>query len=121
MLIYCIKLDHVLYSINGNAKFDSFAHNVFCLSWLSGWKPMYLLVPNKNAECNIAPLILNAATPMEAVSNTITSSGPKVPDCFRNLIVSEWINRMTCDLPTPPGPLRNTRYGSMGLPCKFQC
>ena len=58
MLIYCIKLDHALYSINyGNAKFDSYAHNVFCLSWLSGWKPVYLLVPSKNAECNIMPLI----------------------------------------------------------------
>ena len=52
--------------------------------------------------------MLNAATPVGAVSNTMTSSGSKVPDRLRNLMVSEWINVMTCDLPTPPGPLRNT-------------
>ena len=39
------------------------------------------------AECNVIPLILNAAMPVGAVQ--------------RYLII-------TCDLPTPPGPLRNT-------------
>ena len=39
---------------------------------------MYLLVPSKNAECNVMPPILNAATPVGAVSNTMTSSGSKV-------------------------------------------
>ena len=57
MLIYCIKLDHALYSINYDN--DSFAH-VLCLSWLRGWKPVYLLVPSKNAECNVMPLITRA-------------------------------------------------------------
>ena len=78
---------------------------------------MYLLVPSRSAECNVMPLMLNAATPVGTVSNTMTSSGSKVADCLRNLVVSEWINHMTCDLPTPPGPLRNTLYGSIGLPC----
>ena len=43
------------------------------------------------------PLILNAATPVGAVSNTITSSGSKVPDNLSNFNVSEWTNFMTCD------------------------
>ena len=62
-------------SIIINANFDSFDRNVFSLSWLSGWKPEYLLVPSKNAECKVMPLILNAATPVGAVSNNMTSSG----------------------------------------------
>ena len=72
---------------------------------VSGWKPVYLLVPSSSA---VMPLMLNAATPVGAVSNTMTSSGSNAPDCSKNLIVSEGINRMTCDLPTLPGPLRNT-------------
>ena len=53
---------------------------------------------------NAESYILNAETPVGAVSSTVTSSC-NVPDSFRNLSVSEWI---TWDLPTPPGPLRNT-------------
>ena len=51
---------------------------------------------------------VNAATPVGAVSNTMTSSGSNVPDSLRNFMVSERINQMTWDFPTPPGPLRNT-------------
>ena len=48
---------------------------------------MYLLVPSSSAECNVMPLMLKAATPVGAVSNTI-SSGSNVPefeklDCVR--------------------------------------
>ena len=55
-------------------------------------------------------MILNAAIPVGAASNMITSSGSIVPDSLRNLSVSDM------GLPTPPGPLRNTRYGLIGLP-----
>ena len=48
---------------------DSLLHNIFSLSWLSGWKPMYLLRPSKSAECKVIPSILNAATPVGEVSN----------------------------------------------------
>ena len=75
---------------------------------------MYLLRPRRNAECNVMPFILNAATPVGAVSNTVTSSGSSMPDSLRNLSESEWISLITWDLPTPPGPLRNTLYGSTG-------
>ena len=82
-------------SIIINAKFDNFAVSELSLSWLSGWKPVYLLVPSSSAECNVMPLMLNAATPVGAVSNTMTSSGSKAPNCLRNLIVSECIDHMT--------------------------
>ena len=104
-------------SIITSANFESLVLDVFILSWLSGWKPVYLLVPSRGAECNVMPLMFNVATPVGAVSNTMTSFGSKVPDCLRSLIVSELISYMTYDLPTPPGPLRKTLYGSIGLPC----
>ena len=74
---------------------------VLSLSWLKGWKSVYL-PPNRTAECKV---ILHAATPVGAVSNTNTSSGSITPDSLsRNLSVSEWIKLMTWDLPIPPGP-----------------
>ena len=42
---------------------------------------------NRKAECKVMPLILNAATPVGAVSNTITSSGSIAPDNLKNLSV----------------------------------
>ena len=52
---------------------------------------MYLLHPNDNENTKCYNI----------VGNTVTSSGCRVPDRFRNYSVSEW------DLHTPPGPLRN--------------
>ena len=54
---------------------------------------------------------LKDAIPMGSASKTITSSGSIAPDSIRNLSVSDM------GLPTSPGPLRNTRYGSISLPC----
>ena len=48
-----------------NAKFDTFVLSELNLSWLSGWNPVYLLVPSSSAECNVMPLMLKAATPWE--------------------------------------------------------
>ena len=72
------------------------------------WNPPYLLRPSSIAECKVMPLMLNAVTPVGAVSNTVTSSGSIVPENLRSLRVLEYINLMTWDFLTPPGPLRNT-------------
>lgn len=77
---------------------------------------MYLLRPSSNAECNVMPLMLNAATPVGAVSNTVISSGSIVPDRRRSFKVSDWISLTTWDFPTPSGPLRKTWYGLIGSP-----
>ena len=69
------------------ACFASFWRDLSSVS--HGWKRLYLLRPNSNAECNVMPLMLNAATPVGAVNNTVTSSGCIVPDSFSNLSVSE--------------------------------
>lgn len=58
------------------------ARSVFSQSWLKGWKPLYLLCPSRNAECNVMPLILNAVTPVGAVNNAVTSPGSKVPEAI---------------------------------------
>ena len=58
-------------------------------------KSLYLLRPGKSAECNVMPLIFNAATPVGGVSTTMTSSGSNVPDNLKNYGVSEWISVIT--------------------------
>ena len=82
-------------SIMSNFRLDNLPLRVLSLSWLSAWDKLYLAVPSRKAEWRVMPLILNAATPVEAVGNAITSSGSNLsPASLRNLMVSEWIYHM---------------------------
>ena len=61
----------------------------------------------------IMPGILNAATPVGAFNNTVTShhQAALVPT---NVILSLWTNDMTRLCPTSLGPLRNTMEQLVG-------
>jgi len=52
-------------------------------------KPTTLTTSSSSAECKVMPLILNAATPVGAASNTTISSGSKLPESLSSLRVSE--------------------------------
>ena len=52
------------------------------------------------------PLMLNAATPVGAVSNVTTLSGSNVPDNLSSFSLSECIGFIMCDFPTPQGPTK---------------
>ena len=79
-------------SIITNIKRDSLVRSVFSLSWLRSWKLLYLLRSSKNAECNVMPLILNAATP---VWELVTQSHHLVQRCLTVLPISVYQNGQT--------------------------
>jgi len=68
-------------------------YSVIQLVMVKRLKPT-ILQPSSSAECKVMPLILNAATPVGAVSNTAISSGSILPESLRSLRVSECTNLM---------------------------
>ena len=72
-------------SMMSSCKLDSFVLRVFSLSCVRGWE-LNFDVPSRSAEWIVIPWILNAATPVGAVSNTTTSSGSTCPERSNNLL-----------------------------------
>ena len=75
-------------------RLDSLVLSVLSLSCVRGRAPN-LEVPSRSAECRVIPWMLKAATPVGAVSNTVTSSGSTCPERRNSLTVSLCIRDMT--------------------------
>ena len=74
------------------------------------WNP--LLAGILNAEWSVFPLILNAALPVGATFNTLTSSGFSPGTLFKYLMSASYRALVTVLLPTPAPPLKNNARGS---------
>ena len=100
-------------SITINVKLLNFVRNVFSLSNDDEVEVDWPDTRNRRDECIVMPSTLNAATPVGAVIRTVTSVGFTRCDSNRSFFISDWMIFITWLFPTPPGPLRNIRYGSI--------
>ena len=100
-------------SITINVKLLNFVRSVFSLSNDNEMEVDWLATRNKRDECIVTPSTLNAATPVGAVIKTVTSVGFTRCDSLRSFFISDWMIFITWLFLTPPGPLRNIRYGSI--------
>ena len=71
-----------------------------------------LEVASSNAECTVIPSILKAATPVGAVSRTVTLSGCTCPESRKSFTVSLWIRDNDVAL---PNTTRTTEKDSIRL------
>lgn len=85
---------------------------VFNLSLSSVQYSKPLLAGILKAECNVFPLILNAALPVGAVFRTFISSGFSPATVLRYLSSPSYNAFVTVDFPTPAPPDKNRWRGS---------